>query len=51
MEIFKQYNELLNPFLEDFKITKSPQNLYHPINYILELGGKRIRPFLTLMAA
>ena len=51
MEIFKQYNELLNPFLEDFKITKSPQNLYLPIDYILELGGKRIRPFLTLMAA
>ena len=51
MEIFKQYNELLNPFLEDFKITKSSQNLYLPIDYILELGGKRIRPFLTLMAA
>ena len=51
MEIFKQYNQLLNPFLEDFKITKSPQNLYLPIDYILELGGKRIRPFLTLMAA
>lgn len=51
MEIFKQYNELLNPFLEGFKITKSPQKLYLPIDYILELGGKRIRPFLTLMAA
>tara|TARA_B110000483_G_scaffold71282_1_gene88918 strand:- start:233 stop:1210 length:978 start_codon:yes stop_codon:yes gene_type:complete len=51
MEIFKQYNELLNPFLEDFKATKSSQNLYLPINYILELGGKRIRPFLTLMVA
>ena len=51
MEIFKHYNELLNPFLEVFKITKSPQNLYLPIDYILELGGKRIRPFLTLMAA
>lgn len=27
-----------------------PQSLYDPINYILSLGGKRIRPALTLMA-
>jgi geranylgeranyl diphosphate synthase type II len=28
-----------------------PKNLYEPIDYILQLGGKRIRPVLTLMAA
>ncbi len=28
---------------------KEPQNLYEPINYILNLGGKRLRPVLTLM--
>lgn len=27
-----------------------PKSLYDPIEYILELGGKRIRPALTLMA-
>ncbi|WP_299665913.1 polyprenyl synthetase family protein [uncultured Polaribacter sp.] len=27
-----------------------PKNLYEPIDYILQLGGKRIRPVLTLMA-
>lgn len=27
-----------------------PQSLYEPIRYILSLGGKRIRPALTLMA-
>lgn len=27
-----------------------PQSLYEPINYILSLGGKRIRPVLLLMA-
>lgn len=33
-------------------ITKSePSNLYDPMYYILNLGGKRIRPILTLMAA
>jgi geranylgeranyl diphosphate synthase type II len=28
----------------------SPDSLYAPINYILSLGGKRIRPALTLIA-
>lgn len=30
---------------------KEPKNLYEPINYILGLGGKRLRPVLTLMTA
>jgi geranylgeranyl diphosphate synthase type II len=30
---------------------KEPKNLYEPIHYILDLGGKRIRPVLTLMTA
>ena len=38
------FNYLLeNPF------TGSPQNLYEPMNYILSLGGKRIRPLLSLI--
>ena len=33
------------------KITsKEPKNLYQPISYILNLGGKRLRPVLTLLA-
>jgi geranylgeranyl diphosphate synthase, type II len=30
---------------------RQPQNLYEPIRYILQLGGKRLRPALALMAA
>ncbi|MBO6607776.1 polyprenyl synthetase family protein [Psychroserpens sp.] len=30
---------------------KEPLNLYDPMHYILHLGGKRLRPILTLMAA
>ncbi len=30
---------------------KEPANLYRPISYILNLGGKRLRPVLTLMTA
>ncbi len=29
----------------------TPSNLYDPLSYFLQLGGKRIRPILTLMAA
>jgi geranylgeranyl diphosphate synthase type II len=28
---------------------KEPSNLYEPIHYILQLGGKRLRPILTLL--
>lgn len=28
----------------------SPENLYAPVKYIMQLGGKRIRPVLALMA-
>lgn len=31
--------------------TKEPVNLYEPITYILNLGGKRLRPVLVLMSA
>ncbi|MEO9571397.1 MAG: polyprenyl synthetase family protein [Polaribacter sp.] len=38
-------------FLESKKWVNEPRNLYEPIDYIIKLGGKRMRPILTLMAA
>ena len=38
-------------YLENQIILKEPRNLYDPIQYILSLGGKRMRPVLTLMSA
>ena len=32
-------------------LNRKPENLYKPIEYILSLSGKKIRPVLTLMAA
>ncbi len=29
---------------------QQPENLYRPIDYVMEAGGKRVRPVLTLMA-
>lgn len=38
-------------YLQDKIQTKAPESLYEPITYILNLGGKRLRPVLTLMTA
>ncbi|WP_338407084.1 polyprenyl synthetase family protein [uncultured Flavobacterium sp.] len=46
-----QYQEQFLIYLENQKINKEPKNLYQPIDYILQLGGKRMRPVLTLMSA
>lgn len=50
MDILKYQEEFLE-YLGNQKIIREPKNLYTPIDYILQLGGKRIRPVLTLMAA
>ncbi|MCF0244806.1 MAG: polyprenyl synthetase family protein [Bacteroidaceae bacterium] len=41
---------LFNKYLESSEIHKAPQGIYDPINYVLSMGGKRIRPVLMLMA-
>jgi geranylgeranyl diphosphate synthase type II len=45
-KIFKDYQsfELQQRYLKD------PQTLYEPINYVLALGGKKVRPVLTCLA-
>ena len=50
MNLSKANQQVFESALEDFYKDQSPQNLYLPIQYLLDLGGKRIRPFLTLMA-
>jgi len=51
MHAISQYQEFFISYLENQSINKEPKNLYEPIDYILGLGGKRIRPVLTLMTA
>lgn len=50
MDILHYQQEFLQ-FLKSKNWVQEPKNLYEPIDYILQLGGKRIRPVLTLMAA
>ena len=49
MQHIEQYQKDFLNYLESFAIDREPKNLYQPINYILKLGGKRLRPVLTLM--
>ncbi|MDP2687306.1 MAG: polyprenyl synthetase family protein [Aequorivita sp.] len=49
MEILKKYNGELQKYLDNAVLQKEPRQLYDPIKYILSLGGKRLRPVLTLM--
>ena len=46
-----QYRETFLEYLNKKITTKEPVNLYEPITYILQLGGKRLRPVLVLMSA
>ncbi|MEM9649462.1 MAG: polyprenyl synthetase family protein, partial [Bacteroidota bacterium] len=44
------YQDLFISHLTQNQTQKEPANLYDPITYILGLGGKRMRPVLTLMS-
>ena len=49
MKIVDTYREDFISFLNSKIRVKEPINLYEPIHYILQIGGKRLRPVLTLM--
>ncbi|MEM6516373.1 MAG: polyprenyl synthetase family protein [Bacteroidota bacterium] len=51
MQDIQSYHDAFVKYLKDFSQPKEPSSLYDPVNYILQLGGKRLRPILTLMTA
>lgn len=51
MHSLHEYQEVIAKHFEEIKYNKEPKGLYEPIEYILSLGGKRMRPVLTLMAS
>jgi geranylgeranyl diphosphate synthase type II len=46
-----KYHQLYSEFLSQNAFIGEPNNLYEPMKYIMELGGKRIRPILCLVGA
>ena len=49
MKFIETYQKQFLAYLEDYQTIREPKNLYEPIQYILNLGGKRLRPVLTLI--
>ena len=45
-ELLKKVNEALDNLVYD----RQPASLYDPIKYVLSIGGKRVRPVLTMLS-
>lgn len=50
MKTFNEITDIIKVEIDQLDWGLNPQGLYEPIGYVLSLGGKRIRPALTLMA-
>lgn len=50
MHSISEYQEKISNHFDQLILEQEPKNLYEPISYILSLGGKRLRPVLTLLA-
>lgn len=51
IESITAYRQSFLDHLDQFILPDTPRDLYDPIQYILDIGGKRIRPVLVLLSA
>ncbi len=50
MHSLESLQKIISDNIEKLKFNRKPRELYDPINYILNLNGKRLRPALCLLA-
>ena len=50
MNVFNKYQKIINSRIKDINVKGQPKELYDPINYILNLKSKRVRPTLSLLS-
>ena len=50
MQTLHQFQRLFDEYLNEHPFTGQPVELYVPVNYILSLGGKRLRPAILMMS-
>jgi geranylgeranyl diphosphate synthase type II len=50
MQKIVELQKLITEKIKDNKYSKYPEELYDPLDYIMSLGGKRMRPVLLLLA-
>jgi len=46
----EQLTQLIEGKIKDLQLLNEPKGLFEPIEYILQIGGKRIRPILMLLS-
>lgn len=51
MKELESYTLLIEKAIKELPFDSEPSGLYDPLKYFMQLGGKRIRPVLTLMGA
>lgn len=50
MHSIEQLQTIINKAIADTRYTSKPAELYEPISYLMQLGGKRMRPVLVLIS-
>lgn len=51
MDFIQSYTNYIEEEIKKIKIPQQPIGLYDPVRYFLQIGGKRMRPILTLLGA
>lgn len=51
MKTMEEHIAFLEEKIRGYQFPETPANLYDPLRYFLELGGKRMRPTLTVLSA
>ena len=48
---YTQCRDIINEEINSLSFSGHPKELYEPVEYMMKLGGKRIRPAMCLMAS
>jgi geranylgeranyl diphosphate synthase type II len=48
---FNELSKIVEDKIQQIKLPENPELLYAPISYTLDMGGKRLRPVMCLMAS
>ena len=46
----EDFSQIITKHIESIEYPSSPHTLFDPVNYILNIGGKRLRPILLLLS-
>ncbi len=51
MHSFNELQEIIEKEIDGLEFSSPPEGLFEPMKYILDIGGKRLRPILVLLGA